>query len=163
MARWYPLEPVDVDFFASAPLVFSYRRRFAATPEQVWKSLTSNESVAAWGTSIKAITWTSPSPFGNGTTRQAAGLGGAALRERYFRWEEGHRHSFYAYEANMPFFKRFAEDYVVEPYDAATMFTWTAAVEPTAPFALPLKMLSPLLKKLFERIPNEGQRYFGDA
>ena len=33
----------------SAPHVFRYQKRYAATPEKVWESLVSDESLAAWG------------------------------------------------------------------------------------------------------------------
>ncbi len=78
--------------------------------------------------------WTSPRPFGVGTTREVkALLGTTVLRERYFRWEEGRRHSFNVVETTSPLFKALAEDYLVEPRDERTCrFTWTIAVEPTA-------------------------------
>jgi hypothetical protein len=98
MTRWHPLEPADDEFFTSAPHVFRYQKRFAATPEQVRDSLTSDESLAAWGPMIKKVTWTSPRPFGVGTTREVNALGSSA-HERYFRWDEGHSHAFCDYEA----------------------------------------------------------------
>ena len=98
MARWYPLEPADADFLNSAPHVFRYEKRYAAPPEQVWASLTSDDAIAAWGPAIKSVTWTSPRPFGVGTTRDVVAPGGATMRERYFEWDEGHRHAFYVYE-----------------------------------------------------------------
>ena len=39
-------------------------------------------------------------------------------------WEEGRRHSFAAYESTAQLFKRFAEDYLVEPDGDDTLFTW---------------------------------------
>ena len=39
MTRWHPLEPADADFLASAPHIFRYQKRFAASPEKVWESL----------------------------------------------------------------------------------------------------------------------------
>jgi hypothetical protein len=95
--------------------VFRYQKRFAATPEQVWESLTSDISIAAWGPAIKEVNWTSPRPFGVGTTREVVAPGGSTMRERCFRWDEGSSHAFYVYESKLPIFKRFAEDYVVEP------------------------------------------------
>ena len=95
MTRWHPLEPADADFLASAPHVFRYQKRYAATPEKVWESLVSDESLAAWGPMIKDVTWTSPRPFGVGTTREVTAPGGSAMRERYFQWDEGHSNSFY--------------------------------------------------------------------
>lgn len=160
MARWYPLASADADFLSSAPHVFRYEKRYAATPERVWESLTSDESIAAWGPSIRKVTWTSPRPFGVGTTRDVVAPGGATMRERYFRWDEGHRHSFFVYESTLPLFTRFAEDYLVEPDGEATRFTWVLAPEPKKAMTLPVKVLAPLLKAGFGRIPSEGQKYF---
>jgi hypothetical protein len=160
MTRWHPLEPADADFLASAPHVFRYQKRYAATPEKVWESLVSNESLAAWGPMIKDVTWTSPRPFGVGTTRDVTAPGGSTMRERYFQWDEGRSHSFYVYESALPVFKRFAEHYLVEPAGSETLFTWTVAIEPKGAFALPLKVLAPVLKAGFGRIPSGGQKYF---
>lgn len=160
MPRWYPLEPADADFLVSAPHVFRYEKRFAATPERVWESLTSDESLSAWGLSVKKVTWTSPRPFGVGTTRDVVAPGGATMRERYFRWDEGRNHSFYVYESTIPLFRRFAEDYIVEADGDQTLFTWVLALEPKKAAALPVKVLAPLLKAGFGRIPSGGQSYF---
>jgi hypothetical protein len=164
MTRWYVVEPADEDFLASAPHVFRYSKRFAAPPETVWESLASDESLAAWGSTVSAVNWLSPRPFGVGTTREvvlAPGL--ARVRERYFRWDEGRRHSFSVYEASLPVFRRFAEDYVVEPEPSdsgATRFTWTVAIEPKRAFAVPFTPLAPVLKMAFGRMAADGERYF---
>jgi hypothetical protein len=164
MTRWYPVESADEDFFTSAPHVFRYSKRYAAPPERVWESLVSDESLSAWGSSVTALSWLSPRPFGVGTTREvtlAPGL--AKVRERFFHWHERHRYSFTVYEANLPVFRRFAEDYVVEPEGsdgAATRFTWTVAFEPKAALRWPFKPLAPVLKLAFGRAAADGERYF---
>lgn len=164
MARWYPVDPVDEEFFTSAPHVFRYSKRYAAPPARVWESLTSDGALADWSATVSALNWLSPRPFGVGTTREvvlAPGL--TKVRERYFRWEEGHRHSFAVYEANLPVFRRFGEDYVVEPDGAdgeATRFTWTVAIEPKPALALAFKPLAPVLKLAFGRLAADGERYF---
>ena len=162
MTRWYPLESADAGFLASAPHMFRYQKRFAAPPQRVWESLASDDSLAAWGPSVSEVIWLSPRPFGVGTTREVA-LGPARVRERYFRWDEGRGYSFAVYEGKVPIFRRFAEDYVVEPDgpdDQATVFTWTVAIEPKRAFALPFKALSPVMKAGFGRLVSDGQRYF---
>ncbi len=160
MARWYPLLSADADFLVSAPHVFRYEKRFAATPQRVWDSLTSDESLAAWGPSIKDVTWTSPRPFGVGTTRDVTAPGGAVMRERFFGWDEGRQMSFYVYESTLPLFKRFAEDYIVEAEGHQTRFTWVLAIEPKRATSLPVAVLAPLLRAGFGRIPSGGQKYF---
>ncbi len=160
MTRWHPLEPADDAFFGTAPHVFRYQKRFAATPEEVWADLTWDVSLAAWGPAIKKVTWTSARPFGVGTTRDVVAPGGATMRERYFRWDEGRRHAFYVYESSIPLFRRFAEDYIVEPDGDGTKFTWVVAIEPKRAFSLPMKVLAPLLKAALGQLPSGGQRYF---
>jgi hypothetical protein len=59
-----------------------------------------------------------------------------------------------------PLYKRFAEDYVIEPDDGGTLFNWTVAIEPKAAFALPFKALAPVLRAVIGRIPSDGQRHF---
>src|ERR1700687_3551923 len=94
MTRWYPLEPSDAGVLASAPHVYRYRMQYAAPPEQVWGSLASDASLAAWGPSVKEVNWLSPRPFGVDTTREVVLAGGARVHECFVRWGEGHGYSF---------------------------------------------------------------------
>jgi hypothetical protein len=82
------------------------------------------------------------------------------MRERYFLWEEGRRHSFAVYESTAQLFTRFAEDYLVEPDGNDTLFTWILAIEPKRSLALPVKVLAPAIKAVFGRMPSDGQRYW---
>jgi hypothetical protein len=164
MTRWYPVEPADDGLFTSAPHVFRYSKTFAAPPPKVWESLASDESVAAWSATVSAVNWLSSRPFGVGTTREVVlAPGSTKVHERFFRWDEGHGYSFTVYEANLPVFKHFAEDYVLEPEGPngdSTRFTWTVAIEPRSAFALPFKPLAPVLKLAFGRMAADGQRFF---
>ena len=163
MTRWFPVEPADAALFTSAPHVFRYEKRFAASPERVWASLTSDESLAAWGSTVSAVHWLTPRPFGIGTTREvvlAPGL--VRVRERYFRWDEGSGYSFTVYEASIPLFRHFAEDYTVEPDGEGTTFRWTVAITPKPAFALPVRVLAPVLRVAFGRMASDGQRHFAD-
>jgi hypothetical protein len=161
MTRWYPLEPSDASVLVSAPHVYRYRSHFAAPPERVWESLASDESLAAWGPSLKAVNWLSARPFGADTTREVVLVGGAPrMRERFFRWEEGRGYSFAVYESSVPLFRPFVEDYGVEAEGDGTLFTWTIAIEPKRAFALPFKALSPVLKFAFGRTVADGKKYF---
>jgi uncharacterized protein YndB with AHSA1/START domain len=163
MTRWFAVEAADESTFTSAPHVFRYSKRFAAPPARVWESLISDESLGAWSSTVSSVQWTSDRPFGVGTTREvvlAPGL--SRVHERFFRWDDGHGYSFEVYEANAPFFRRFAEDYVVEPESdgTATRFTWTVAIEPKPAFALPFKPIAPVLKLAFGKMAADGERYF---
>jgi hypothetical protein len=165
LAHMPHLEPADAEFFTTAPHILTYVKHFAAPPEKVWESLVSEESLAAWGPSVQRVTWRSPRPFGVGSTREvvlAPGL--ARVQETFFRWEEGHRYSFYANQANFPALRRLAEDYLIEPAGAGrTKFTWVVAVEPQPLFAVPFKALVPVLRMAFGRMASDGEKYFARA
>ena len=124
-------EPVDETFFGSAPVLLSETFEIARPAADVWAELTADDTLS-WCRIIDKVTWTSPRPFGVGTTRTVKALkGGNVIDEHYFRWEEGRRKSFYVVEASAPLFKRFAEDYLVEPVsDSSCRFTWAIAYEP---------------------------------
>jgi hypothetical protein len=137
--------------------------QYAAPPERVWESLASDASLAAWGTSVKEVNWLSPRPFGVDTTREVALTGGPRVHERFLRWDEANGCSFAVYEANIPMFRHFVEDYVLEADGDGTLFTWTIAIEPKSALALPFKVLSPVLKAAFGRTAADGRRYFAKA
>jgi hypothetical protein len=161
MTRWYPLESSDAGVLTSAAHVYRYQVRYAAPPERVWESLASDASLAAWGPSVKEVNWLTPRPFGVDTTREVVLAGGLArVHERFFRWDEGRGYSFAVYEASVPLFRHFVEDYVVEPDGQASLFTWTVAIEPKGAFSLPAKILSPVFKAAFGRMAADGKRYF---
>jgi hypothetical protein len=153
------LEPADQDFLTTAPSRYSETFAIARPAKEIWRRLTS-EKPLDW-CRILSIHWTSGRPFGVGTTRQAKVLGGAMkLQEHFFIWEEGRRYAFYATEANLPVFRRLAEDYIVEPDGAGRCrFTWTFAVEPT-----PLgKLGAPANGLIFKQLFAETRRHFGAA
>jgi hypothetical protein len=123
--------PVDESFFDAAPVTLSDTFAIERPAAEVWAELTADGTLW-WCRILDDVTWTSPRPFGVGTTRTVKSLKGAnTIEEYFFRWEEGRRKSFYVVESSGPLFKCFAEDYLVEPVsDSACRFTWTIAYEP---------------------------------
>jgi hypothetical protein len=107
------------------------------------------------------VNWLSARPFGVDTTREVVLAGGATrVHERFFRWDEGRGYSFALYEASVPVFRHFVEDYVLEADGDGTLFTWTVAIEPKRAFSLPSKVLSPVFKAAFGRMAADSKRYF---
>ncbi|MFZ0041954.1 MAG: SRPBCC family protein [Solirubrobacteraceae bacterium] len=155
---WFKLRVCDEDFLRSAP-----QRQVAVfeVPQpagHVWAELTS-ERTLDWCRALSGVTWTSPRPFGEGTTRTVGTpLGLLVLKEVYFRWEEGFRKSFYVSEATLPLFRRFAEDYIVEETSPSSCrFTWTVASE-SPPAARPGTPINALItRNLFA----DTRRHFG--
>ncbi len=147
---WFKSDPVDASFFDSAPMLLRGKFDVPRPAPEVWSELTADAPLG-WCRILQAVNWTSPRPFGVGTTREARALAGAnVLKEEFFRWEEGRRKSFFVLESTTPMFRRFAEDYLVEPTsEISCRFVWTVAAEPKplARLAAPGNRL--VLKTLF--------------
>ena len=157
----FALEPSDEDFVQTAPCRFVFPMRLRASAEQVWSGLVA-ERPLAWVRGL-TIRWTSPAPFGVGTTRVAAvGFGAVRLDVVFFRWEEGRRYSFSAVGANVPAFRRFAEDFVVAADGDGCIFTWTFAFEPRGPRAL-AGALGAAQRPIFAAMARDTRRHFGTA
>ncbi|MBT2265634.1 SRPBCC family protein [Rhodococcus erythropolis] len=148
MKRKFPLAAADADFIRSAPPVITHRIESEATCESMWQTLTSDGALASWAHGITGADWTSARPFGIGTTRTVRAGALAALNERFFRWDEGNRMSFYVESASLPGFKRFAEDLVLEPASIGSRLTWTFAVQAQPWFAPTLSLSRPILERV---------------
>jgi Polyketide cyclase / dehydrase and lipid transport len=156
---WFPADRVDERFFETARMRLRGEFEIERPAEHVWAELTA-ERPLAWCSLLKDVRWTSERPFGVGTTRTVRSLGGAMLREYYFRWEEGLRHSFYVVETTAPVFRSLAEDYLLEPRsERSCRFTWTIAIEPR-PFA---RLLDPLNRRVLERLFGDTREHYGIA
>jgi hypothetical protein len=161
MTRWYALEPADRKIFSTASSLYRFPVRLPVPPHRVWESLASDESLAAWGLGVRRLTWTSPRPFGPGTTREVVlPLGSLTVREKFFRWDEGSGYSFYVTEANRPGLRRFAEDYAVEADGDGALLTWTIAIEPKSTLAPAMKVLGPVNKAAFGQFARGAKKYF---
>lgn len=151
------LQPVDEAFFASAPSIHKETFQVPRPASAVWAELVAQKPLD-WCRLLSGK-WTSEQPFGVGTTRQMKVLGGAiTVQEHFFVWEEGHRYAFYVTSANLPLFKRLAEDYVVEPDgENACRFTWTIALEPTTLG----KPGGPLNTVIFGSLFSDTRKHYG--
>jgi hypothetical protein len=155
---WFNCTPVDESFLEAAPLRLRGSFDVNQSAARTWDELCADDALH-WCRILNDVRWTTPRPFGVGTEREVKSLGGSAyLREHYFRWEEGHRHSFYVKETTSPLFKALAEDYLVEPRgENACRFTWTIGVELT-PVGRPGKPVNrAILKTLF----TDTARHYG--
>jgi len=158
---WHPLAPVEAGYFDAAPFIYRYPVELPVPPERVWASLTSDHALKDWRLGLPDLHWTSPRPFGVGTTRSVtlpAWL--ITVHERFFRWEEGARMSFAVYEANRPLLTSLAEDYLVEPIEGGCRFTWTMAFTPTDRVRRAAKAGDRLNRRLCRAVPIRAKAYF---
>ena len=148
MTRWYPLAATDDDFLQTARFRIVHVVNVSTDTGHVWSVLTAHDALVSWARLITASEWTSSRPFGVGTTRTVTLGRAAALRERFYRWDEGRRMTFTAESASRPGFRRFAEDISLEPTPDGTRLTWTFAVDSTPGFAPILALSLPLLRRV---------------
>jgi hypothetical protein len=153
----FKAEPVDATFFETAAVRMEDTFDIARPAADVWSELTAGNPLA-WCRIIDRIDWTSPAPFRVGTTRTVHALKGTnVMNEHFFRWEEGSRKSFYVVDSTAPLFKRFAEDYLVEPTGAESCrFSWTLAWESSAA----MRPGTPVNKRLLGTLFTDTRKHF---
>lgn len=141
------LRPIDEAFFDAAPMRFARTWDVAVPAADLWRELTDRPLHWCRGLSIH---WTSPRPFGVGTTRHVGVLGILQADERFFLWEEGRRSAFHFTRTNLPLFEQFGEYYEVEPAGAqACRFTWRLAARPSSIGRPGAPLMSALVASLF--------------
>ncbi len=156
----FKLSACDEGFLGRAPYREVAVLDIPQPASAVWAELT-GENALNWCRALSSVNWTSPRPFGVGTTRRVkTPLGLLVLNEVYFRWEEGRRKSFYVSEATLPLFRRFAEDYLVEEVSPTSCrFTWTVANEVPAI----AKPGAPINAMITRSLFSDTRRHFGAA
>ena len=153
----FKLTPCDASTFETAPTIFRDPMEIARPGAEVWHELVADGALG-WCRALGGAQWTSPRPFGVGTTRTMRVAGALVINENFFRWEDGRRKSFYVVEANLPLFKYFSEDYLVEETSPTSCrFTWTMAGQST-PIAAPG---APLLAGLVRSMFADTRKHFG--
>ncbi|MFD1189304.1 MULTISPECIES: SRPBCC family protein [Phenylobacterium] len=81
---------VAEEYLAGATAKVSHS--FGVPAAAVWAALLDAQAWTQW-LPITKVTWTSPQPFGVGTTRTVE-IGDAKVEEYFFAWEEGKRMAF---------------------------------------------------------------------
>ncbi|HEX2285798.1 MAG TPA: SRPBCC family protein [Mycobacterium sp.] len=137
----YLCEPVGLELINTARFRSTNSVDLAITPAQLWQVLEEAESWPRWSPLTK-MTWTSPAPFGVGTTRAIEMRGGALAVEEVIAWKP---HTHMAFRMNKSSFHReraSVEEHRIEPTPSGCRLTWTLAHDPKDP---------PLLARLIAR------------
>lgn len=102
-------KPVGEDYLAGAKRV---SHAFNLPAKAVWAALLDGDAWTEW-LPITKVTWTSPKPFGVGTTRTVE-VGAAKIEEEFFAWEEGKRMAFRFAASTLPVSAAIEDYQVVE-------------------------------------------------
>lgn len=114
-------EKVGEEFLSADTTPPDASHRLPFPPEVVWAALLDGKAWTEW-LPLTKVTWTSPEPFGPGTTRTVE-AGGAAIEETFYAWEEGQRMAFRFERSPLPI-KAGAEDYRVVPAPGGCELRW---------------------------------------
>lgn len=127
----YPCDRVDDAWIDSAPVRLVNSVEVDAAPEQIWAALEDASAWPRWATVITSVEWTSPQPFGIGTTRTVAMRGRMVAFEEFITWERPNRMGFRFNAASMDGVRAFAERYTLDPLPGGrTRVTWVMAMAP---------------------------------
>ena len=140
--------PLPQDWFtASAPERQVFDVDLGCSPERLFEIFSDEGSWPKWATpGIKSVEWTSPRPYGVGTTRTVTLTGGLEVYEEFTHWEPGRELSFYFLGASEPVWRRFGERYLVEATDRGCRLRWTVAYDPLGPFGWMHPWCRPLMR-----------------
>ncbi|CAM2069372.1 SRPBCC family protein [Sulfidibacter corallicola] len=134
----FECQPVDTAFLEEAPLRFVNEAELPMAAERVFAILEDGEAWPRWFKDIRKVTWTTPKPFGVGTTRTVR-LATLTVFEYFFIWEQGHRFSFYFTGHTLPMARAFAEDYQLHSLGPdRCRFLYTVACRPQ-PWMIPFQ------------------------
>lgn len=121
--------PVGAEYLDTAPVHRTLRQAIPAGTAATFRCLLDADAWPVWLVPVTKVVWTSPQPFGVGTTRDISGPTGTTS-EYFFAWEEGRRMSFYFSKGVLPAVAAFAEDYeLVSTGEESCDLVWRYAFE----------------------------------
>ena len=121
---------IDHSFFQTAPACYRATVEVRASSEEIFDSFENAEDWPIWAAPITKVEWTSPKPFGVGTTRTVTMVGNMVGEEEFIAWERGSHMAFCFTRASSAMIEAFGEDYqVVDLGNGACSVTWTMAIE----------------------------------
>jgi len=147
----FPLRSEDLAFAERAPVVVRAEVSVPASPAAVWPAFADAAAWLGWFTGMQDAHYTSPAPYGVGSTRSVRVMGLEA-DETILAFDPGKRFAFRVDSANLPMLRALVEVVTLEPDGANTRIVYRQALEPR-PW---LRPLMPLLRRQMERGLRRG-------
>jgi hypothetical protein len=114
MSEYFECTKVGVEFLDQTKNVFVARQVIHATPDQIFDVFEDAHAWTEWALPIEKVEWTSPKPFGVGTTRNVHMMGNMIGYEEFVEWDRGRRMAFSFVGCNKNVTSKFLEDYRVK-------------------------------------------------
>ena len=168
MADYFECTPVGVEFLEQSKNVFVAEEIIKATPEQIFDVFEDPVSWTVWAMPIQKVEWTSPKPFGIGTTRTVYMMGGMDGYEEFVEWERGKRMAFTFIGCSKDATEKFIEDYrVTDLGDGTCKVQWYMGMEPRGFSKHMMWMTRPIMRfanrKMFSKFKTYTEEYAANA
>ena len=147
----FRLRNEDLSFVDRAPVVVRAEVSVPASPAAVWPAFADASAWPAWFAGMKDAHYTSPAPYGVGSTRSVLVM---SLRadETILAFDVGKLFAFRVDSANLPVLRALVEVVTLEPVSSGTRVVYRQALEPKPWF----RPLLPLLRSQMERGLRRG-------
>jgi hypothetical protein len=123
-------DSVGEAFLSGAKTKSGASHKFPFPAAVVWAALLDGPAWTEW-LPITKVTWTSPQPFGVGTTRTVE-VGAAVIEETFFAWEDGRRMAFRFERSGLPV-SAAVEDYRIVDVPGGCELQWTGRAKAIFP------------------------------
>ena len=113
MSDYFACSRVDLDFLNQTKNIFRTETVVKATPAQVFEVFEDAQAWVAWVKPLEKLEWTSPRPYGVGTSRMVTMLGGIDGYEEFVAWQADKRMAFTFTGCSNNLVEKLMEDYQV--------------------------------------------------
>ena len=160
MSEYFECTPVGLDFLQQTKNVFRAEEIIKASPETIFEVFEDEHAWTVWAMPIQKVEWTSPKPFGVGTTRSVHMLGDMVGYEEFIAWEPGKRMAFTFVGCSKDATEKFLEDYrVTDLGNGSCRVEWYMAMEPRGFSRNLMWMTRPLLRFANRRMFKKFREY----
>jgi uncharacterized protein YndB with AHSA1/START domain len=145
------LEPIDLDFFATAPFRVAETLHLAASPEAVFAAFADAPMWTRWWPMMYAARFTKGTGAVGDEREVSLRLLGR-FAERFIAWEPGVHFAFSMIGTTSPLVARMGEDYRLSADGKGTRLDWTLAAVPSALG----KAATPITRMISKRMIRRG-------
>lgn len=152
--------PVGLDFLDKTNNVFKSEVTVKASPDQIFEVFEDAHAWTVWAMPIQKVEWTSPKPFGVGTTRTVFMSGDMAGYEEFIAWEQGKRMAFTFLGCSKDTVESFLEDYrVTDLGDGSCRVEWYMAMQPRGFSGKMMWLTRPIMRFMNQSMFNKFKKY----
>jgi hypothetical protein len=144
---YFECHRAGLELYTSASMRFVYDVELDCSPTRLFEIFEDPASWPVWASpGITRVEWTSPRPYGVGTTRTVFFMGGMEVYEDFIAWDPGKEMAFIFVGTSQEVWWTFGEHYRVEDLgNDRCKLTWTVAFEPRGAFAKIAPLIRPAM------------------